>query len=908
MTILLAAALAVASPQLLVVPDPECRAAELLAGPGVMSVGRTDASLLLVDSPESRAALERAGSAFAPLAAAESFCLVWHSGKALPGALVHEDSVALVPLSSLRHSSFGFRHCPLPAPFPLAPPARFSATLPDRPDTAIQRIIGRISADSVRAHIARLCAVRTRWSPADSCRSAERQLAAYFRSLGYDSVYLQAYPRGADTWHNVIATKVGRRNPDKLLVIGGHMDAISECPETLAPGAEDNASGAAMAIEAARVLAAENLDQTVIFIAFTGEEQGLFGSDAHARWLRARSAEVLAMLNFDMVAWPGGAWGVRLVGLEPTRRLCQLQARMAALYTPLATSLSYRSFPSDSRSYELQGYPATSGYEYGSIGYQWYHTSGDTLGNIDPALGADVCRMATATLVHLALAPLAPPGLRVADAGNGTSLCASWQPSAAPDLAGYKLLWGPAPYSYTDSVLLGRVNSYRVDGLAPGTRYHFTVTALDSTGHESGPAPEDSAAPGVVPRPPNGLALLPFRFGNALWWRPNPELDLAGYNVWRTSTGGGWRRLNSALVTDTLWRDSGIGAESLWVYAVSAVDSTGNESPKSDTVRGRPITLERGILLVDETRDGSGAPGSPSDAQQDAFYHALLAGYTFTDWDAAAAGIPGAGDFGPYSTVFWHADDYTQQLIAPSVPGLANYLEHGGHLLYSGWKPIAGIAGSNSYPFTFAPGSFAFDRLGIARAEQAAAADFIGAVGLAGYPDIAIDSAKLLPALRGRLPYVDCLLPATAEPVLGYRSFSGDTFAGKPVALRQGLPARAIALGFPLYYAVESTAEGFARRALSDLGEPYGIAENPQPAVGGSQLTASHARRVLNLTANPGDPATEFVLLDASGRRVLSLRSGANDISLLPPGVYFVRPASGVVRQTGATGRIVVVH
>jgi hypothetical protein len=243
------------------------------------------------------------------------------------------------------------------------------------------------------------------------------------------------------------------------------------------------------------------------------------------------------------------------------------------------------------------------------------------------------------------------------------------------------------------------------------------------------------------------------------------------------------------------------------------------------------------------------------------------------------------------------------------VPGLANYLEHGGRLLYCGWKPIAGITGSSAYPFNFAAGAFACDRLGIVRAEQAAAADFIGGSGLAGYPDVAVDSTKLLAGLHGRMPYTDCLLPGTAEPVLGYRSFSGDTFAGKPVAVRRlSEPGRVVALGFPLYYLTDSTAVPLGRRALADLGEPYGIAERRTPDASRASTSATVIRGSLNLTSAISNPTSDIVLLDVSGRRVLSLGAGPNDVSHLAPGVYFVRETSRTANATPRLTRVVVVR
>ncbi len=795
-----------------------------------------------------------------------------------------------IPVPDRPHRLRRFSSFPLPAP--------------NEPDTFIQRVIARVSPDSIRARMARLQAFRTRYSPTDSCRAAEQYLCDYLRSLGLDSATLDPYPVGTDTWRNVIGTKLGTVRPDKVLIVCGHMDAMSEDPWNLAPGMEDNASGTCVAMEAARVLAGVTLDYTVKFIAFTGEETGLNGSDHYARQARVRGEDIICAFNFDMVSWPGGSWGISLVGVPQAAHFVRYQGRMASLYTPLAYRVSFRSFPSDSRSFDNQGYAATSGYEYGSEPYIWYHTTGDTLGNCNMDLAADVTRMAVATLMSLGLAPLAPERFSLLDAGTGTSLVASWPASTEPDLAGYKLLWGRAGRNYSDSVLLGPVTSHLITGLLADTTYYASVVAIDSAGHESGASPEDSAAPGTVPRPPTSLAAMPFRYGMALSWAPNAELDLAGYNLYRR-TGSGYQRLNQVLLTDTTYRDSGLWSDTMYRYFCTAVDSLGYESDSSRTACGKPISLDHGILLVDETRDGTGQPGNPSDEQQDRFYHALLDGCTFRDWDVARDGLPLAGDIGPFSTVLWHGDDYSQQEIGPALPGLANYLCHGGRLWLVGWKPVAALMSSNAYPFAFQPGQFPYDFLRLSRAEQSARPDFIGATGLLGYPDVMVESAKATPSLRGRLPYIDALLPRDAEAVLAYNSFSGDTFHGKPVGIRWlAEPGRAVFFGFPFYYVNEDDARVLARRVLDELGEPYGVKEEhstldagrqtlactPNPCRGSTVLCVSGTRPALS-----DNSVISLRVYDASGRAVLHSSLNVSnsllplDLRSLPAGVYIVR-------------------
>ena len=226
------------------------------------------------------------------------------------------------------------------------------------PDSFIQRLIAKVNPDTIHARLQRLQDFRTRYVYTDSCRRAEEYVARYFNHLGLDSVELDAYPVGADTWRNVVGTILGKTHPEKILILCAHLDATSEDPYNFAPGAEDNGSGTCGVIEAARVLAHENLDYTVKFIAFTGEEIALNGSDHYARRARSRGEDILCAFNFDMIGWPGGDWGVALVGMPAASRYVYYEGEMASTYTSLAHRETFRSFPSDSRSFDNVGYPA----------------------------------------------------------------------------------------------------------------------------------------------------------------------------------------------------------------------------------------------------------------------------------------------------------------------------------------------------------------------------------------------------------------------------------------------------------------------------------------------------------------------------------------------------------------------
>ena len=104
-----------------------------------------------------------------------------------------------------------------------------------------------------------------------------------------------------------------------------------------------------------------------------------------------------------------------------------------------------------------------------------------------------------------------------------------------------------------------------------------------------------------------------------------------------------------------------------YYYTVKAIDSTQNESEASDEIRSRTVSLDGGILIVDETADGNGSIFNPTDEAVDSFYAELLQGFLVTEYNLATeAGIKLA-DLGAFSSVVWHGDDFTEFAVTEQI-------------------------------------------------------------------------------------------------------------------------------------------------------------------------------------------------------------------------------------------------
>lgn len=207
-------------------------------------------------------------------------------------------------------------------------------------------------------------------------------------------------------WYNVEATLPGVTNPDEVYILCAHYDCMSEEPWRLAPGAEDNASGAAALLEAASALRGSRFDATLRFVAFSGEEQGLFGSRAYVEQEYGAGADIRAAFNMDMISYldePVHDMETRYNSFSEEL----LEALRAAATTYVPEVIIYPTTGgfggSDHESFWHYGYPALLSIEYaGKEFYPWYHTTQDLPYHLTPEFGANVLRVNLAAAATLA--------------------------------------------------------------------------------------------------------------------------------------------------------------------------------------------------------------------------------------------------------------------------------------------------------------------------------------------------------------------------------------------------------------------------------------------------------------------------------------------------------------------------
>ncbi len=362
-------------------------------------------------------------------------------------------------------------------------------------DPLIGTIVGAVSRENLRAMIESLQDLVTRRTGTRGCDAAETFVLNYFLKQGLSASIQETAGASGQA---VVGELRGKNSPDDVVIICAHLDSTSPEPDILAPGADDDASGTAAVMEAARILARHPTDYTVRFIAFTGEEQGLLGSRGYA--LEARSAEerILGVVNLDMIGYvdrmpedldvfvnPASEWmGYRIS--EDAGEYAGLSVR-----TVVDPSMVY----SDHASFWDNGYAALMAIEDEPLHNPYYHTIGDTLDtlNLDFCTRATKAALATTAVIAQPVrpGPAPPPRLQSQSSffsallGSRKNVYLRWERKTGD--ASFNIYRTQIPHVFYQKVNVEPVRAtlYADRGVTNGVTYYYAVTAVDQAGIES---------------------------------------------------------------------------------------------------------------------------------------------------------------------------------------------------------------------------------------------------------------------------------------------------------------------------------------------------------------------------------------------------------------------------------------
>lgn len=330
---------------------------------------------------------------------------------------------------------------------------------------------------------------------------------------------------------SVLAIQRGTLDPDRVVMMSGDIDSrVSDVmdAESDSPGANDNASGVAGAIEAARVLSQHEFAGTIVYAALAGEEQGLFGGEIVADWALEQGWRIKGVLNNDMIGNIAGIDGVidnstirvfsegtraaeteeearrrRFTGGEvdsASRNLARYIDRVADQYVRnLDVMMVYRldrfGRGGHHRPFNAVGIPGVrlmETHEHYDRQHQDLRNEdgrhyGDTIDFVDFDYAAKATALNAATLALLAGAPPIPANVQVEGAVSPDTTL-SWdmpEGEAAANLAGYRVHWRLTDQpQWTHSRWVGRTSSYTLENVVIDN-YFFGVSAVAEDGSQT---------------------------------------------------------------------------------------------------------------------------------------------------------------------------------------------------------------------------------------------------------------------------------------------------------------------------------------------------------------------------------------------------------------------------------------
>lgn len=420
----------------------------------------------------------------------------------------------------------------------------FLATAQEPSD--LYSIINAVSADRLEQDITTLANFGTRHTLSDTLSqtrgigAARRWIKGEFDKISQDcegclEVFYQKdfIPKGdnqrivKDVWVvNVVAIQWGTKNPNSFIIMSGDIDSRVSDPTDYtsdSPGANDNASGMAGAIEAARVLSKYKFENSIIYVGLSGEEQGLYGGKGLAAYAKERGWDILGILNNDMIGNIRGVDGVvsnrdfrifsepvppteterqrrsrRFYGGEVdgiSRQLARYVHKTTREYMPeMNPMLIYRldrfGRGGHHRPFNDAGYAGIrimEAHENYTQQHQDLRTEngidyGDKLEHVNFEYAGKLTAVNAINLASIAWAPLSPKAVQI---GGIVEPSAKLKWDAVPGAKGYKIYWRDTTSPTWDhSRYVGDVTEHTLEGIVIDN-YFFGVAAVGANGFES---------------------------------------------------------------------------------------------------------------------------------------------------------------------------------------------------------------------------------------------------------------------------------------------------------------------------------------------------------------------------------------------------------------------------------------
>ena len=332
-----------------------------------------------------------------------------------------------------------------------------------------------------------------------------------------------------DVWiNNIVAIQRGSVHPNRFVIMSGDIDSRVSDPNNFtsdSPGANDNATGMAGAIEAARVLSKYRFANSIVYVGLSGEEQGLYGGKGLAQYALDNNWEIIGVLNNDMIGNIEGVDGVidnrgfRIFS-EPTpvteterarkqrrfyggevdgisRQLARYVHKTTQTYMPeMNPMLIYRldrfGRGGHHRPFNDVGFAGIRIME-AHENYNRQHQDirnengiayGDVLSGVNAAYAAKLTAVNAISLAALAWAPPAPKEVAIGGV-VAPSTRLGWVASESPNTAGYVVYWRDTTSpTWQYSKYVGNKTQTILDGIVLDN-YLFGVAAVGTDGHQS---------------------------------------------------------------------------------------------------------------------------------------------------------------------------------------------------------------------------------------------------------------------------------------------------------------------------------------------------------------------------------------------------------------------------------------